>query len=63
MEASRVAKSKIVFEILEVNKGGIGNVSQNLSKWNMRIFMGYFTWAAPMAQMFMADLKEERRPY
>lgn len=51
-------------EILEVEMGHTGNVSKNLSQWNMRIFTAFFfTWAASMAQMSMADLKEERRPY
>lgn len=60
MKASGVAKPKKVFEISEVDKGGIGKVSQNLGKRTMRIFMGYFTWAAPMAHMLMVDLREER---
>jgi len=46
MTASRIEKSKKVFDISEVSKGGIGDVSQNLGKWNVRIFIGYITWAA-----------------
>lgn len=35
MKASSVAKSKKVFEISEVYKRDIGNVSRSLAKWKV----------------------------
>lgn len=46
-----------------MNMGGTGNNSQNLGKWSVTIIMGFFTWAALLAPMFMFALKVEKGSY